>query len=273
MKRILHLFVFLSSLTGIGQTDTSFICSPPVMAEFPGGYEAYAKYLRDSAHYPAEEKAKGIQGTAYVQFAVSITGEIEDVKLVKGVQHGPGLNAEAVRLIAAMPDWKPMMNRGKPERVLMTQPIRFTLDTSASTARTVSPPPAKLPPYAFVEPAVEDEVLNPPLCNADTLTNDTIPAEFPGGSTEQWKFIGANTKYPATAKEKGHQGQVLVVYDVEADGSVTNVRVLKGVEGAPELDAEAVRVVKLFPKHTPAMVNGKPVKSEMYAGVKFSLAR
>jgi TonB family protein len=105
----------------------------------------------------------------------------------------------------------------------------------------------------------------------DTILNDTIPAEFPGGVIAQWEYINKHIKYPRLAKEKGHQGEVLVMYDVETDGSVTNVRVFKGVEGAPELEEEAVRVVRTFPKHKPATYNGQSIRYTMFAAVKYSM--
>ena len=64
--------------------------------------------------------------------------------------------------------------------------------------------------------------------------------EFPGGSIELMKFLSENIKYPEAASKAGTQGRVVAQFIVEADGSITNVKVLKKV--SDEIDAEAVRV-------------------------------
>jgi TonB family protein len=274
MKPLLCIVAVLLACS-VNAQDSSMVCHFPEMPQFPGGQEAYHTYLQDSIRYPEDEKAKNIGGVVYVYFEVSATGKIENAKIQRGVQNGPGLNAEALRVIRAMPDWTPGKMYGKVQRLGMTQPIRFTPDTA--TAATPAPQTTAAasartwPPYAYIAPSVGVETQQAPVCTTDTLHNDTIPAEFPGGSMEQWKFIGAHVKYPNSAKEKGHQGDVFVQYDVAADGSVTNVRILKGVSGAPELEEEAIRVVKLFPKHAPATCNGKPVQFTMVAVVRYKL--
>ena len=272
MKFLLHIVVLLLALPVHAQDTTRFVCSFPEMAQFPGGEEAYRQYLKDNVRYPANEKAQGIDGVVYVYFEVSETGKIEHARIQRGIEHGDGLNAEALRVIAAMPDWKPSMVNGKPQKTAMTQPIRFTLDTAASATPTYATSPApRTASFAFIAPSVDYETMQPPVCTTDTLHNDTIPAELPGGSMEQWKFIGANVRYPTRAKELCHQGDVIVFYDVDSVGSITNVRVHKGVEGAPELNEEALRVVKLFPKHTPATCKGTPVKFTLAVVVRYKL--
>ena len=64
--------------------------------------------------------------------------------------------------------------------------------------------------------------------------------EFPGGMAECMKWLGQNINYPAEAKEKGVQGRVIVQMVVEKDGTITNAKVVRGVD--PLLDAEALRI-------------------------------
>ena len=87
--------------------------------------------------------------------------------------------------------------------------------------------------------------------------------EFPGGMPAMIEFLQTNLKYPSDAKKQNVGGRVLVMFVVETDGTISNVRVAKKV--FPSLDAEAVRVVKAMPKWNPGKEKGKPVR------VNFSL--
>lgn len=84
--------------------------------------------------------------------------------------------------------------------------------------------------------------------------------EYPGGDFELTKFLRAHSKYP-TPDIKDHttpRRKVLVRFVVEADGNVDEVEVTKSL--TPELDAEAVRLVKLLPPFIPGRQQGKPVR-------------
>lgn len=85
----------------------------------------------------------------------------------------------------------------------------------------------------------------------------TVKPEFPGGYTGLLRFINSTRCYPAKAYKKGIQGRVTCSFVVNADGSVSNVQVLKGVE--PSLNAEAVRVCTKMPSWTPGSIEGQPV--------------
>ena len=83
---------------------------------------------------------------------------------------------------------------------------------------------------------------------------------FPGGTNALNTFIVSNLKYPVFAQEKGIQGRVVVKFIVEKDGSISNVEVNQSVD--PDLDNEAMRVVKAMPKWYPGLKNGKAIKVE-----------
>jgi periplasmic protein TonB len=88
-------------------------------------------------------------------------------------------------------------------------------------------------------------------------TLDVYP-RFPGGDQARLFFLRANIKYPVISYKKSIQGEVMVLFIVEADGSVTNVSVNKSI--GKECDEEAVRVVKTMPRWDPGRRNGKPVR-------------
>ena len=93
--------------------------------EFPGGEAAMYKWLGDHISYPAQAAEEGIDGRVIVQFDISKTGSIENVKVVRG-RH-PALDKEAMRLVKAMPKWQPGRNNGQPVKVTYTLPIAFKL--------------------------------------------------------------------------------------------------------------------------------------------------
>ena len=134
-------------------------------------------------------------------------------------------------------------------------------------------------------------------------------AEFPGGTAKLMEFLMRNAKYPKEAIEKGMQGRVIVQFVVEKDGSLTDLKVVKSIAPKPDenakekvqqsddvvvntytqkndeevgnseeavsasklLDDEALRVVKLMPKWTPAKQSGKVVRSRFAVPVVFRL--
>lgn len=92
---------------------------------FPGGDEAMYKWLSDHINYPAQASEEGIQGRVIVQFDVSKTGAIENVKIARGRHQA--LDKEAMRLVKSMPTWQPGRNNGQPVKVTYTLPITFKL--------------------------------------------------------------------------------------------------------------------------------------------------
>ena len=83
------------------------------------------------------------------------------------------------------------------------------------------------------------------------------------------KFIARNTRYTAIAKENNITGRVFVGFVVDKSGSVTNVKLLRGVD--KYLDSEAIRVVKSMPKFSPGRQRGKPVKVQYNIPITFKL--
>jgi TonB family protein len=92
---------------------------------------------------------------------------------------------------------------------------------------------------------------------------------FPGGETALPAYLGKEIKYPAEAVKKGIQGKVFVTFVVGKDGSVTHVKIVRGVD--PMLDAEALRVVNAMPKWTPGRQNGKDVAVQYTVPINFKL--
>ena len=96
------------------------------MPQYPGGPQALFKFLGENVHYPAEAEKAGIQGRVIATFVVEKDGSISQPTIVKSVD--PLLDAEAIRVISAMPNWIPGKQNGKVVRVKYTVPLSFNLD-------------------------------------------------------------------------------------------------------------------------------------------------
>ena len=92
---------------------------------------------------------------------------------------------------------------------------------------------------------------------------------YPGGEAKMYEYLGKNIKYPQIARESGIQGRVFVNFVVEPDGSVSNVKVLRGIGGG--CDEEAMRVIKSMPKWKPGKQRGKAVRVSYTLPVVFKL--
>lgn len=95
------------------------------MPQFPGGSEAMMSWIASNTNYPAEALKNKIAGIVFIAFTVSSTGKVENVKVDRSVS--PVLDAEALRVIKSMPDWKPGTQHGKPVDVQYKVPVQFLL--------------------------------------------------------------------------------------------------------------------------------------------------
>jgi periplasmic protein TonB len=110
---------------------------------------------------------------------------------------------------------------------------------------------------------IEPDTLN------DVFDFAEVEPEFPGGMTALYNFIKKNIHYPTEAKELGIQGKVYVQFVIWKDGSIGDVKVMRGLGNG--LDEEARRVIKIMPKWKPGQQNGKPVNMRYILPVSFKL--
>ena len=94
------------------------------MPQYPGGDEALLKFIQDNIKYPSAAAELGIEGRVIIRFVVGKTGEVSDIKVIRGVS---SCNDEAIRVVKMMPKWEPGMNKGEPVNVYYTLPIVFKL--------------------------------------------------------------------------------------------------------------------------------------------------
>ena len=222
------------------------------MPQYTGGEEAMMKYVAENIKYPQAAKDKNISGRVFVGFVIEKDGSVSNVKVVRGI--GGGCDEEAARVIKEMPKWKPGMQKGKPVRVNYMMPIFFKLDDGQ---------PAK---------SVKKEKANNPDMTPDKYGVYQIVEEmpqYPGGENALMDYVSKNVVYPKEAQEKGISGRVFVSFIVEKDGSVSNVKVMRGIGGG--CDEEAVRVISGLPKWKPGKMKGKPVRVSYMMPITFRL--
>ena len=155
------------------------------------------------------------------------------------------------------------------------------------TQQEVKPPPPPPPPPEVIEIVEDDVEIEDEIEIEDTESDEDVEIEieeeddeeffmvvenmpeFPGGDLGLMKYIQKNVKYPAIAKEYNITGKVYVSFIVDKKGSVTNVKIVRGVD--KNLDAEAMRVVKSLPKYKPGKQRGKSVRVMFTIPINFTL--
>ena len=132
--------------------------------------------------------------------------------------------------------------------------------------------------FASLEETGEDVVIKhiPVTVDEEVVVEDDIfvvveeNPQFPdGGTAGLLQYLGKNIKYPTIPQENGTQGRVTVQFVVNKDGSIVDVKVIRGVD--PYLDKEAVRVISTMPKWIPGKQRGVPVRCKFTVPVTFKL--
>lgn len=217
-----------------------------VSADFPGGYTAFMQFLAQNIKYPTGAKSKKIQGRSVITFMVNADGTLSDFKVAKAV--GYGIDEEAIRVLKTSPKWQPATRNGKAIRSQYSVPVNFALD--ANSIGSVKP----------------QGLIN----NDAVFTAVEQSPSFPGGDEAFGSFLAKNIKYPKEAKENNIQGRVIATFIVEQDGSLSNIRIVRGIGGGA--DEEAVRVLAISPKWIAGVQNGYKVRVQYTVPINFALA-
>jgi protein TonB len=85
-------------------------------------------------------------------------------------------------------------------------------------------------------------------------------AVYPGGMDKFYRYVSNEFQYPVRCQEEGISGYVMMLFVVEVDGRISNIKVVEQTEACPEFAQEAVRVLKMSKRWKPAMINGKAVR-------------
>ena len=234
------------------------------MPEYPnGGMPGMMEFLSKNIRYPVNAQKNGTQGRVTVHFVVNADGSLSNIGIIRGVD--PELDGEAVRVISAMPKWKPGTQGGKPVRVKYTVPVMFRLKDDAVPKEDYKPI-EKVDEMVVVAYAPKEES---PV-NEDVVFEvvEEMPS-FPGGTNGLMQYLSKNIKYPVEAQKEKVQGRVVIQMIVDKNGNVTRPKIIEGVN--PSLDAEAIRVTTNMPKWKPGTQRGKVVDVKYTFPIVFRL--
>ena len=248
MKKFIFGFILFLLVQGtMAQTTDTIDCDfwwpedeqvmwgvPEQMPNFPGGETALMKYISEHLVYPQEAKNAGVEGRVFIGVVVMKDGSLACAKVLKGL--GYGCDEAALEVFEDMPKWQPAMSRGKPICCPYHVPVRFCDN----------------------EPDEQEMV----------WWLDNAP-EFPQGIDGLLDFIKVNLVYPQEAIDAGIEGLVYVGFCVETDGSITGIKLLRGIGYG--CDEAAMDVVRKMPKWKPGMQGGKPIRVSWMFPVKFEL--
>ncbi|MQY78242.1 MAG: TonB family protein [Bacteroidetes bacterium] len=286
--------------------DTPVFFIVEEMPDFQGkGIEGFKEFVVNNIKYPEEAVKKKLEGKVFVQFIINMDGYIRNVKVLQATNepypelkkiNAPSLEKEALRVVNSSPKWEPGKQKGKKVNVQYVIPVVFSLNSEGAKTGLTLPPVApaaskqeksdlsdgdavSLPPQSDKEKKMikeKEELDPPPLPSIKSEEDEPVffiveeMPKFQGKSIEAFRvWIAENIRYPGSAVKDRIAGKVYVYFVVNSDGHVDRVKVSRGVN--PDLDQEAVRVVKSSPKWTPGKQRGKAVNVAITIPIIFSL--
>lgn len=192
------------------------------MPQFPGGDSKLMKYISENIKYPETDEC--VDGQVIVQFVVTKTGEVGDVKIVRHLH--PMFDEEAVRVVKSLPKFIPGRMNGVPVNVWYTLPVRFHMKHIIQT-----------------NPVPNEKVYEV-----------TMP-QFPKGEETLMKLIADNFQPPF--EYHGEKCNVTVKIEVTKTGEIGEVRIIES--DSDYVNESVVKSVKTLPRFTPGTIDGETV--------------
>lgn len=230
------------------------------------GYSKYSDYQAEKAALEAKEKAEKMSQAILEQ--VEETPEEEDIEEQKFEQ--PEVVVPEEVLATVQVTQIAIVDADKVKNEVMDMETQKEDNTARGVVNQEGSDDADK--FKAVQ---EQVVVKEPEPVEEKPKEETIfvaveqPAEFPGGTAAMMKWLSNNLRYPEAAQQNDIQGRVTVNFVVEKDGSISQVKIAKGVD--KDLDREAIRVVKKMPRWQPGKNNGVPVRSYFNLPVIFRL--
>jgi protein TonB len=133
-KHLQILLLGLILLIGYtSQISAQALTKAEKVPSFPGGEVAMQKFIIENLKYPEDAQKTGTQGRITTQFIVTAEGQIENIRIIRGIS--PSCDAEVIRVIKAMPKWVPGQENGKNVAVYYALPILYRLPAKSSKAK------------------------------------------------------------------------------------------------------------------------------------------
>ena len=226
------------------------------------GSQTVQEYLNSEIQYPEEAKVNNISGLVYAYFEIDRKGRVQNARIIDGISEA--FDKEVLDAIKNMPDWEPAHSMGKNLVMQLLMPISFAQVTDESDVKKFKQ-----------RVGIPSEWVKDEENKADEKQKLFIVVEhqpqFPGGEEARMQYLIDNIDYPKEAQKKGIEGTVYVTFIVEADGSITNAKVLRGIGGG--CDKEALEVVENMPNWEPGKKDGEPVRTQFNMPIQFSLSK
>lgn len=221
--------------------------APPfIVAEtmplFEGGdLGKFRQWLQTQVRYPAEALKKQIEGRVVCSFVVERDGSVSNIMALQSPDRL--LTDEVRRVLANSPRWTPGMQKGKTVRVKYIVPVDFRLPEKNEAATGAGTPAAA----KTDSPAAEED--------APVTLAETMPLFHSGDLTTFRQWLQTQIRYPAEALRKRIEGRIICSFDIERDGSVSNVQVLKTANIS--LYREVKRALEYPPRWIPGQNKGE----------------
>ncbi|WP_366186400.1 energy transducer TonB [Flavobacterium ovatum] len=201
---------------------------------FPGGMQKFYIFISKLYKVPETPPNIKLKGSIYITFIVEKDGSISNERIIRDIGYGTG--EESLRVLRLCPKWIPGKINEKNVRVQYTLPI------------------------AIQEPDRREKENLQNLKQQELTTLDSIKPSFPGGIKDFYQFIHDNFKITKEAFDNKIKGKVHAAFVVEKDGSLSDFKILNDLGyGTGE---EIIRVLKLSPKWSPGIINGKTVRCQ-----------
>lgn len=208
--------------------------------------EKIQRHIRKNFHYPEAAQEQGVQGRVSSIFIIDVEGNVVDIRM-----RGPHelLEKETERILTKLPQMQPGKQDGQPVNVPFSIPITFRIQ------------------------GTDDEEINKEIQSFGERGKGWVPFTaideapiFPGCENSEDKracflenvqsHVRKHFNYPQEAQEQGIQGRVAIMFGINADGDIVDI---KSKGPSPILETEAQRIIARLPKMEPAKQNGKPV--------------
>lgn len=238
--------------------------------QFPGGTDAFYKYLSNNIKYPDILIKIKLEGDLEVKFTIGKEGKTKDIGITRGFD--PDADDEVLRVLRSMPKWTPATTNGNTVDFTQLLTVTFTItdeliEQSKNKVEEKQDTPQEK--NEQTPPKIEEkEVQEENTAKSDSLNK---APQFPGGQEAINAYFKKNMKYPKRAIEYGIEGRVVYNVEITSDGKIGRAGLVKSL--FYECDEEAFYLIKKMPDWIPGLKEGKPVNMVIMVPVPFELPK
>jgi len=225
--------------------------------------------VSNKIRYPVKARNRQTVGSFNIIFEVDSLGKAGEFKVLNDI--GDGCGEEALDKLFELPNyWIPAKLNGQNLASRFTIPITFSM---VDDGRTIKPRKKSIVSEIPIAKALDEITVS--LVGVRRESNISIPQnqsvyqvtmempKFPGGTDSLYKYLSENVQSP----DESVQGKSKVKFDVDVDGSLDNIEIIKSL--GPAFDLEVTRLISNMPNWIPGTQNGRSIKTSMKLSVDF----